>query len=100
MKSINEYGAAPILEQAAEECAELAQACLKLSRKLRGENPTDETWAEIWDNLCEEIDDVVIAVEALCETNTDGKMLLAETVECAVKAEVPAGPMIFTEEVK
>lgn len=33
-------GTPAVLEQLAEESAELAQAALKLSRKLRGENPT------------------------------------------------------------
>lgn len=34
---------AALLEQAAEEAAELAQACLKLARVYRGENPTPVT---------------------------------------------------------
>lgn len=33
-------GTAALLEQLAEESAELAQAALKMARKLRGENPT------------------------------------------------------------
>ena len=40
-KEILEHvGEAAVLEQTAEECAELAHACLKMARKLRGENPT------------------------------------------------------------
>lgn len=41
MKDIyEEVGEPAALELVAEEAAELAQACLKLSRILRGENPT------------------------------------------------------------
>lgn len=35
-------GTAALLEQLAEESAELAQAALKMARKLRNENPTPE----------------------------------------------------------
>ena len=33
-------GPAAMLEQMAEEAAELSKACLKLARVIRGENPT------------------------------------------------------------
>lgn len=36
-------GTAALLEQLAEESAELAQAALKMARKLRNENPTPKT---------------------------------------------------------
>ena len=36
-------GEAAVLEQLAEECAELAQAALKMARIERGENPTPVT---------------------------------------------------------
>ena len=45
-------------EQLAEECTELAQACLKKARKLRDENYTPKTMEEIDENLEEEFTDV------------------------------------------
>lgn len=47
------------LEQLAEECAELGKAALKLSRILRGENPTPVKQREAEKNLAEEYTDVV-----------------------------------------
>lgn len=43
MNLVNEIGVPAMLEQCAEECTELAQACLKLARKIRNENPTPAT---------------------------------------------------------
>lgn len=43
-------GTAALLEQLAEESAELAQAALKMARKLRNENPTPKTHADV--ELC------------------------------------------------
>lgn len=40
---IDKVGESAILEQLAEECAELAKAALKLSRVMRKENPTPVT---------------------------------------------------------
>lgn len=40
-------GTAALLEQLAEESAELAQAALKMARKIRNENPTPKSHAEI-----------------------------------------------------
>ena len=48
-------------EQLAEECTELAKACLKKSRKLRNENYTPLTMDEIDSNIEEEWVDVRIA---------------------------------------
>lgn len=59
MNIINEIGLPAALEQCAEECSELAQACLKLSRKLRDENPTPKSRDEIVESLEEEIADVL-----------------------------------------
>lgn len=53
------------LEQAAEECAELSQACLKLSRKLRGENSTPVDMMSLLDSICEEIADVQVCIEVI-----------------------------------
>lgn len=66
MKEIVErLGVPALLEQTAEECAELNQACLKLSRKIRGENPTPKHTRELKDNLCEEIADVLLCVDTI-----------------------------------
>ena len=59
-----------LLEQAAEECAELGKACLKLARILRGENPTPVTEAEAIDNF-EEAADVVLSLAVLHEVGYD-----------------------------
>ena len=55
---IDKVGESAILEQLAEECAELAKAALKLSRVMRKENPTPVTVNDAFDNLVEEIGDV------------------------------------------
>lgn len=46
-------GTAALLEQLAEESAELAQAALKMARKLRNENPTPKSRADCVANLQE-----------------------------------------------
>ena len=58
---------AAILEQMAEEAAELAQAALKLARIIRGENPTPvtEDYAEL--SLQEEYCDVRVCARVLDE---------------------------------
>lgn len=43
---IGAIGLPAVLEQCAEELAELTQAALKMARKLRGENPTPVTHAQ------------------------------------------------------
>lgn len=57
-----------LLEQTAEEAAELAQACLKMARKLRDENPTPKTMDEIIVDLNEEMADVMICMDAIVES--------------------------------
>lgn len=59
---------AAIAEQAAEEGAELAQACGKLARKLRRENPTPMDIQEILNNVVTEVADVLVCIEALTES--------------------------------
>lgn len=54
-----------LYEQLAEECTELAQACLKKARKLRGENYTPKTFEEIDDDISEEYNDVRLCAMAL-----------------------------------
>lgn len=65
---INKIGVPALLEQTAEECAELNQACLKLSRKFRGENPTPVDMLTLVDNVCEEIADVQLCIDAIMES--------------------------------
>lgn len=55
---IEKIGKAAMLEQLAEEAAELSQAALKLARVLRGENPTTVTQKEARKHLTEEYTDV------------------------------------------
>ena len=55
---IDSIGLPAVLEQLAEECAELAQASLKYARLLRGDNPTPKTRQECLESLTEEIADV------------------------------------------
>lgn len=52
-------------ESLAEECAELAQAALKMARLIRGENPTPIKRGEAEANLQEEFTDVISCAIAL-----------------------------------
>lgn len=54
----NCIGEPAMLEQLAEECAELAKAALKLARIERGENPTPVNKEDAIENLIEEYSDV------------------------------------------
>lgn len=66
MKTIIErIGKPTLLEQTAEECAELAHACLKEARRLRGENPTPKTTPECWLAISEELADLQLCMELL-----------------------------------
>ena len=60
-------GTPAMLEQTAEECVELAHACMKLARYSRGENKVYKTKEEIYSNLSEEIADVYICIDELLE---------------------------------
>lgn len=67
-KPIADYiGKECLLEQTAEECAELAQACLKMSRKLRGVNPTPKDIDDIISDLNEEVGDVMVCINEIVE---------------------------------
>ena len=60
---VDAIGVPATLEQMAEECNELAHACLKLARYRRGENLVHgKTYAELLDNLHEEMADVYVAL--------------------------------------
>ena len=67
---VEHIGVPALLEQLAEECCELAQASLKMARKLRDENPTPKSIEDIRDNLIEEIADVDVCLDRL-EDETD-----------------------------
>lgn len=67
-KHIVDYiGKAALLEQTAEEASELSQACLKIARKIRGENPTPKDINDILENLNEEIADVNLCCNELVD---------------------------------
>ena len=72
---VDQIGVPALLEQTAEECCELAQACLKMARKLRDENPTPKSIEDIRDGLVEEMADVYVCLgEIEITTNiTDGR---------------------------
>lgn len=62
---LESIGTPALLEQCAEEAVELAHACLKLARKLRGENPTPMTEAVAKSHLIEEAADVDLCLDAV-----------------------------------
>lgn len=64
-------------EQLAEECTELAKAALKKARKIRRQNYTPLTMAEIDDNLIEEFNDVVLAAKT-CDLEIDKDIISAK----------------------
>lgn len=66
---IERIGVSAMLEQTAEEAAELAQACLKAARCKRGENPVYKTRARLQSDLAEEIADVIICISELLSQN-------------------------------
>ena len=66
MKNIvDRIGLPALLEQTAEECAELAHACLKEARRLRGDNPTPKTKIECWMAIVEKMADIKICLKML-----------------------------------
>lgn len=62
---VDRIGLPAMLEQTAEECAELAHACLKEARRLRGENPTPCTAEECKATIIEEMADVALCLDLL-----------------------------------
>lgn len=64
---VRRIGIPAVLETCAEECNELAKVCLKLSRKLRNEQPTPKTKNEILNELTEEIADVITCIEVIAD---------------------------------
>ena len=62
---VDKIGTAAMYEQLAEECTELAQAALKASRQIRGDNPPRMTPKEVWTGIEEEVADVWICLREL-----------------------------------
>lgn len=63
---VNKIGTAAMYEQLAEECCELAQAALKASRLLRGDNPPrNMDHKDVWANVTEEVADVYLCLREL-----------------------------------
>ena len=58
-------GDAALLDQTAEECVELAHACIKLARIIRQENPTPAAYEDVVASIEEETADVYICLEQL-----------------------------------
>ena len=65
---VEKIGVPALLEQTAEECCELAQACLKMARKLRDENPTPKSIEDIREELIEEMADVEVCLDQIMYT--------------------------------
>lgn len=65
MNIADNIGIPALLEQTAEECCELAQACLKMARKIRDENITLKSIEDIRDNLVEEMADVELCMDEI-----------------------------------
>lgn len=68
---IDQISETALLEQLAEECAELAQASLKLSRIIRKENPTPATEQDAYQNFVEEVGDVRLLLKIM-DSSYDG----------------------------
>lgn len=77
---IQMIGEPAMLEMLAEECSELSQAALKLSRKKRGENPTPKSEMECLAKVTEEAADVLCCLDQL------GALIDMERVN-AIKAQ-------------
>ena len=66
--AVEELGTPAVLEMCAEECVELAHACLKLARKIRDDNPTPKTVEECTNALAEEMGDMYLCMRLVTET--------------------------------
>lgn len=64
---IRTIGEPALLEQLAEECAELAHAALKLARLERGENPTPKAKNDCVSEIIEEIADVHLCIGVISD---------------------------------
>lgn len=77
-------GKAALLEQTAEEAVELAHACLKMARKIRGENLTPKTEQECLDALVEESADVYVC---LCQLVDESGVFSHEALDSVIAAK-------------
>lgn len=62
---VDAIGLPAVLEQGAEECAELAHAVLKLSRIVRNENPTPSREGDVIKAIIEEYADLEVVMGEL-----------------------------------
>lgn len=65
MNIVDAIGLPAVLEQLAEECCELGQAALKLSRIMRGENPTPVSIEVAQFDFAVEAGDVTLVLDLL-----------------------------------
>ena len=64
-KIVEAIGDPATFEQLAEECSELAHACLKMARVLRKENPTPIMSSEAQEMVIHEIADVALSIDTV-----------------------------------
>lgn len=78
---VDKYGVEYIYRQLAEECSELAQACLKVIRAQRKETPM--RMDEAWERLLEELADVMLMMEIVEDVSFRGndEYIIAQTLE-------------------
>ena len=68
---VDAIGVPAMLEQTAEECSELAFACLKLARFIRGENKVHGySEQKLYEQLTEEIADITVCLTELIKSET------------------------------
>lgn len=58
---------ASLYEQLAEECIELAFACISKARLLRGESPSTKNHEDLDNSINEEVTDVNLCLDVLCK---------------------------------
>ncbi len=71
---LSQLSEAALYEQLAEECIELAHACQKKARQLRGENPTPLSVNEVNLGIVEEFTDVMVACDMLPHVHVDNQL--------------------------
>lgn len=81
---VNVIGESALLEGCAEEAVELAQACLKLARFKRGENPVCKEEQELINNLAEELADVSVCMTEIIEK---AQLVSHESVESIIMSK-------------
>lgn len=70
-----------LLTQLAEECAELSKAALKLRRVYNGDNPTPVRRPDAYDNVIEEIADVMLSIDVLGFSDLEHMKKICEIME-------------------